>query len=271
MGILVAKNFYKDYIKLNLQQLFTFNFHLGHNKNSWNVNLNSYTYGIRENYLIINLDFTFFLYKRSLNFLITLISKGGFLLIIHNNMVNNHRLFFLFYGLNEYFFYNNWLNGFLTGFKTVSKYYLPFMMKKKCLLKENKKLYKRFFGVKSLYSLPFCIFSTQNIKNKFAVTEAALLGIPSIGLIDTNYSYQKVLYGIPGNDDTILGELFNYILIRNAIILGYYLKYRKIFSFLIVFNKKMLNKYGIVQKFLLKKKFKICKNLQKKYLILKLI
>ena len=232
------------FIECNLKQLAIYNHHLGHNVLKMNNKISSFFFATRQNNIIFNLDFTFFIYRRSLIFLIHLLKKNAKLLVINTDLALYYKINFLFNGFFDHWIFNSkkWVAGLLCGFpsqsKALTKSFIKgkkisptkkfsFLILRKISLKKKIKQekYESVLNLKGIF--PSCVVVPAGYNNNIAITEANLLGICSIGFIDSNYTYKLPTFHIPSNDNSLLANLFFFILIRNAFLLGYFFKILK--------------------------------------------
>lgn len=205
--------------KVTMRQMLEAGVHFGHQTRYWNPKMAPYIYGPRNKIHIINLEKTLPMFNDALNFTGKLASKGGKVLFIGTkraaqNTVREEALRCKMPYVNF-----RWLGGMLTNFKTVKQsirrlHELDKMIadgsmetrgKKEILTltRELEKLEKTLGGIKDMRSLPDALFIIDVGHEDIAVKEAVTLGIPVIGIVDTNNGLEGVDYPIPGNDDAI--------------------------------------------------------------------
>ncbi len=205
--------------KVTMRQMLEAGVHFGHQTRYWNPKMGPYIYGPRNKIHIINLEKTLPMFNDALNFTGKLASKGGKVLFVGTkraaqNTVREEALRCKMPYVNF-----RWLGGMLTNFKTVKQsvrrlHELDKMIadgsmqsrgKKEILTltRELEKLEKGLGGIKDMRSLPDALFIIDVGHEDIAVKEAVTLGIPVIGIVDTNNGLEGVDYPIPGNDDAI--------------------------------------------------------------------
>jgi small subunit ribosomal protein S2 len=192
--------------------------HFGHQTRYWNPKMAPYIFGHRNKIHIINLEKTLALYQEALKFARQLAANRGTILFVGTkrqarDIVREEAL-----RCQMPFVDHRWLGGMLTNFKTVKQSIkrlkemeamqqdgaLERMSKKEALglTREMAKLQRSLGGIKELGALPDALFVIDVGYQKGAVAEAAKLGVPVIGVVDTNHSPEAIDYVIPGNDDS---------------------------------------------------------------------
>jgi small subunit ribosomal protein S2 len=192
--------------------------HFGHQTRYWNPKMAPYIFGDRNKIHIVNLEKTLPLFEEALKFIRTLAANKGRIMFVGTkrqarDIVKEEAL-----RANCAYVNQRWLGGMLTNFKTVKQSikrlndYEAMLLdgslekfgKKEALgyKREVEKLERSIGGIKELGGLPDAIFIIDVGHESGAITEAAKLGIPVIGVVDTNNSPDGVAYVIPGNDDS---------------------------------------------------------------------
>jgi small subunit ribosomal protein S2 len=191
--------------------------HFGHQTRFWNPKMAPYIYGHRNKIHIINLEKTQPLFLDAMKFIRQLASKRGTILMVGTkrqarDVINQEAR-----RAGMPFVDQRWLGGMLTNFKTVkgSLKRLKDMQaqieagaeartKKEQLMfqRELTKLEKDIGGIQDMNALPDALFVIDVGYHKIAVAEANKLGIPVIGVVDSNHSPDGIDYVIPGNDDS---------------------------------------------------------------------
>jgi small subunit ribosomal protein S2 len=193
--------------------------HFGHQTKRWNPKMKPYIFGARNGIYIIDLQKTVVLARAALRFLSDLTGRGGAVLFVGTkkqaqDVVKEEAL-----RSGQFCVTNRWLGGTLTNFKTIKQGIdrlktiekmaedgtFERLPKKEVagLQREQEKLMKNLGGIKDLTRLPGAIFVIDPKKEAIAVHEANRLGIPVLGLVDTNCDPEGIDYVIPGNDDAI--------------------------------------------------------------------
>jgi small subunit ribosomal protein S2 len=192
--------------------------HFGHQTRYWNPKMAPYIFGHRNKIHIINLEKTLALYQEALKFARQLAAGRGTILFVGTKRQARDIVREEAMRCQMPFVDHRWLGGMLTNFKTVKQSIkrlkemeamqqdgtLERMSKKEALglTREMAKLQRSLGGIKELGALPDALFVIDVGYQKGAVAEAAKLGVPVIGVVDTNHSPEAIDYVIPGNDDS---------------------------------------------------------------------
>lgn len=191
--------------------------HFGHQTRFWNPKMAPYIYGHRNKIHIINLEKTQPLFENAMKFVRQLASKRGTILMVGTKRQAREVIASEAQRAGMPYVDQRWLGGMLTNFKTVkgSLKKLKDMhaqveagtqpaIKKEALMfqREIAKLEKDIGGIADMNALPDAIFVIDVGYHKIAVAEAVKLGIPVIGVVDSNHSPLGIDYIIPGNDDS---------------------------------------------------------------------
>lgn len=192
--------------------------HFGHQTRFWNPKMRNYIFGDRNKIHIINLEKTLPLYKDAVNFIGSLAANRGNILFVGTKRAAGKIIREEAERCGMPFVNHRWLGGMLTNFKTVKQSIrrlkeLEAMMdkgiegrnKKEILTmtREMEKLDRSFGGIKDMRGIPDALFVVDVGHEDIAVKEAVKLGIPVIGVVDSNNSPDNIDYVIPGNDDAI--------------------------------------------------------------------
>jgi small subunit ribosomal protein S2 len=193
--------------------------HFGHQTRFWNPKMAPFIFGDRNRIHIINLEKTLPLYLDAVNFCGRMAANNGQILFVGTKRAAQDVVREEAVRCGMPFVNRRWLGGMLTNFKTVKQSInrlrdLETMMqdggvekvtKKEGLLlrRELDKLEASLGGIKDMGGLPDALFIVDVGFEKIAISEAAKLGIPVVGVVDTNNSPDGVDYVIPGNDDAI--------------------------------------------------------------------
>ena len=193
--------------------------HFGHQARYWNPKMAPYLFGQRNKIHIINLEQSLPMYGEAVNFLSKLAAKKGTIMFVGTkrtaqNVIQEEAL-----RCGMPFVNRRWLGGLLTNYKTVKQSInrmkslealetdgtLEKMSKKDQLrrLRELEKLSRGLSGIKDMGGLPDALFVVDVGYENIAVSEAKKLGIPVVGVVDSNNSPDNIDYVIPGNDDAI--------------------------------------------------------------------
>jgi len=192
--------------------------HFGHQTRFWNPKMAPFIFGHRNKIHIINLEKSLPMFQEAAKFARQISAKRGTVLMVGTKRQARETVALEAQRAGVPYVDSRWLGGMLTNFKTVKTSIkrlkdmeiaveageLERMPKKEALTfrRELEKLQKSIGGIKDMAGLPDAIFVIDVGYHKIAVTEAEKLGIPVIGVVDTNHSPDGVAYVIPGNDDS---------------------------------------------------------------------
>ena len=191
--------------------------HFGHQTRFWNPKMAPFIFGHRNKIHIVNLEKTLPMYQEAMKFVRQLAANRGTVLMVGTKRQAREIVAAEAQRAGVPFVDQRWLGGMLTNFKTVKTSIkrlkdmkaqletgLDSMSKKEQLMfnRELEKLEKDIGGIQDMNTLPDAIFVIDVGYHKIAVAEARKLGIPLIGVVDTNHSPEGIDYVIPGNDDS---------------------------------------------------------------------
>ena len=191
--------------------------HFGHQTRFWNPKMAPFIYGHRNKIHIINLEKTLPKFEEAMKFVRQLTGKRGTILMVGTKRQARDVIALEAQRAGMPFVDQRWLGGMLTNFKTVKgslkklkdmqaqkETGLEQLTKKEALMFERElaKLEKDIGGIQDMNALPDALFVIDVGYHKIAVAEAKKLGIPVIGVVDTNHSPDGIDYVIPGNDDS---------------------------------------------------------------------
>ncbi len=191
--------------------------HFGHQTRFWNPKMAQYIFGHRNKIHIINLEKTVPLFQEATKFARSLAAKRGTVLFVGTKRQARDIVAEEAQRAGMPYVDQRWLGGMLTNFKTVKgslkklkdmqvqvEAGLESMSKKEGLLfqRELAKLEKDIGGIQDMAALPDAMFVIDVGFHKIAIAEAKKLGIPVIGIVDTNHNPVGIDYVIPGNDDS---------------------------------------------------------------------
>jgi small subunit ribosomal protein S2 len=204
---------------VSMRQMLEAGVHFGHQTRFWNPKMSNYIFGERNKIHIINLEKTLPLYGDAMNFIGSLAAKRGNILFVGTKRAAQEIMREEAERCSMPFVNHRWLGGMLTNFKTVKQSIKRLkeleamkaeggfegLSKKEVLTlsREQEKLERSLGGIKDMNGLPDALFVIDVGHEKIAVNEAVKLGIPVIGVVDSNNDPDKVDYVIPGNDDAI--------------------------------------------------------------------
>jgi small subunit ribosomal protein S2 len=204
-------------MSVTMREMLEAGVHFGHQTRFWNPKMAPYIYGHRNKIHIINLEKTLPAFNEATKFIRQLAAKRGTILMIGTKRQAREVVAAEAQRAGMPYVDQRWLGGMMTNFKTVktSLKNLKDMqaqveagtqpaIKKEALMfqREITKLEKNIGGIQDMTALPDAIFVIDVGYHKIAVAEAKKLGIPVIGVVDTNHSPEGIDYVIPGNDDS---------------------------------------------------------------------
>ncbi len=202
---------------VSMREMLEAGVHFGHQTRFWNPKMAPYIYGHRNKIHIINLEKTQPLFEDAMKFIRQLSAKRGTILMIGTKRQAREVIAMEAGRCGMPYVDQRWLGGMMTNFKTVKgslkklkdmqatkEAGTELMIKKEGLMFEREliKLEKDIGGIQDMTSLPDAMFIIDVGYHKIAVLEAKKLGIPIIGIVDTNHSPIGIDYVIPGNDDS---------------------------------------------------------------------
>jgi len=219
-----------------IKQLLEAGVHFGHQTKRWNPKMKKFIFGSRSGIYIIDLEKTEECINAARDFLTEITSKGEFVLFVGTKKQAQDVIKQEAIRSGMYYVTDRWPGGMLTNFATIKKSInrlkeiekmrvdgtFEKLTKKEVarLEKELAKLNKNFSGIVPMERMPKAAFIVDTKKEETAVAEARRLGIPIIGLIDTNSNPDLVDYPIPGNDDATKSIRTVVTLIADTIIEG---------------------------------------------------
>lgn len=205
-------------MSVTMRQMLEAGVHFGHQTRYWNPRMAPYIFGHRNKIHIINLEKTMVMYVEAMKFVRQLASNKGTILFVGTKRSAREIIREEAERCGSPFVDHRWLGGMLTNFKTVKQSIkrlkdmqqmvedgsLEKMPKKEALgyQRELAKLERSLGGIKGLDGLPDALFVVDVGYQKGAIAEARKLGVPVIGIVDTNHSPDGISYVIPGNDDS---------------------------------------------------------------------
>ena len=202
--------------EFTMRQLLEAGVHYGHQTARWNPKMGDYIYGDRNGIHIIDLTQTVPLLDAALNVVRDTVARGGRILFVGTKRQAQKPIAEAADKCAQFYMNHRWLGGTLTNWKTVSQSIQRLkqldelmgqgaegMTKKERLNmeREQSKLQASLGGIREMGGTPDLLFIIDVGKEDLAILEAQKLGIPVIGVVDTNCSPKGVDYIIPGNDD----------------------------------------------------------------------
>lgn len=208
--------------------------HFGHQTRRWNPKMSKFIFTERNGIYIIDLQKTVKQIEQAYDFVREIVADGGRVLFVGTKKQAQEAVETEAKRSGQFYVSHRWLGGMLTNYKTIRKRIerlkkLELMeedgtfqrLPKKEVIKlkrEAEKLEKFLGGIKEMDKLPDVLFVIDPKNEKIAVNEAKILGIPVIGVVDTNCDPDEVDIAIPGNDDAIRAVKLLTGTIANAIV-----------------------------------------------------
>ena len=204
-------------MSVTMREMLEAGVHFGHQTRFWNPKMAPYIFGHRNKIHIINLEKSLPLFQDASKFVKQLTANRGTILMVGTKRQARDIVASEARRAGVPFVDQRWLGGMLTNFKTVKTSIkrlkdmkaqleggLDSMSKKEQLMfsREMAKLEKDIGGIQDMNALPDAIFVIDVGFHKIAISEAKKLGIPLIGVVDSNHSPEGIDYVIPGNDDS---------------------------------------------------------------------
>lgn len=204
-------------MSVTMREMLEAGVHFGHQTRFWNPKMAPFIFGHRNKIHIINLEKSLPMFQDAQKFVKQLASNGGTILMVGTKRQAREMVAAEAQRAGVPFVDQRWLGGMLTNFKTVKTSIkrlkemkaqqeagLESMSKKEQLMfvRELEKLEKDIGGIQDMNSLPDAIFVIDVGFHKIAVAEAKKLGIPLVGVVDSNHNPEGIDYVIPGNDDS---------------------------------------------------------------------
>ena len=204
-------------MSVTMREMLEAGVHFGHQTRFWNPKMAPFIFGHRNKIHIINLEKSLPMFQDAQKFVKQLAANRGTILMVGTKRQAREILKEEAQRAGVPFVDQRWLGGMLTNFKTVKTSIkrlkdmkaqqeagLESMSKKEQLVfsRELEKLEKDIGGIQDMTALPDAIFVIDVGFHKIAIAEAKKLGIPLIGVVDTNHSPEGIDYVIPGNDDS---------------------------------------------------------------------
>ncbi|MBR2571750.1 MAG: 30S ribosomal protein S2 [Clostridia bacterium] len=204
---------------ISMKQLLEAGVHFGHQTRRWNPKMAPYIFTQRNGIYIIDLQKTVRKIDEAYMFVRDLALEGKSILFVGTKKQAQESVAVEAQRCNMFYVNNRWLGGTLTNFKTIRSRIDRLnaidrmeqngqfdVLPKKEVIKlcaEREKLEKNLGGIREMKKLPGALFVVDPRKERIAVTEARILGIPIVAIVDTNCDPDEIDYVIPGNDDAI--------------------------------------------------------------------
>ncbi len=219
-----------------MKQLLEAGVHFGHQTRRWDPKMAEYIFQARNGIHIIDLQKTSKKLDEAYSFIKEQAEEGKTILFVGTKKQAQECMKEAALKCGMYYVDQRWLGGMLTNFDTIQKRIqrlkdletmeqdgtFDVLPKKEVIIlkKEMEKLEKNLGGIKEMNELPGVIFLVDPKKERIAILEAKKLGIPVVGLVDTNCNPEELDYPIPGNDDAIRAVKLIADVIANAVIEG---------------------------------------------------
>jgi small subunit ribosomal protein S2 len=221
-------------MQVTIQDMLKAGVHFGHQTRYWNPKMGSYLYGSRNKIHIIDLGKTLPLFQDALNFIGSIASRKGKILFVGTKYAAQDLIQQEAERARMPFVNRRWLGGMLTNYKTIRQSIKRLkeleamfesgkfgrLTKKEILSleREKDKLVSSLGGIKNMGGIPDALFVIDVGHEKIAVREANRLGVPVIGIVDSNNDPDGISYVIPGNDDSTRAIRFYTNSVANAIV-----------------------------------------------------
>lgn len=223
-------------LSLTIKQLLEAGVHFGHQTQHWHPKMKNYIFSQRNGIHVIDLQKTLKKFKEAYEFMMQTASKGGTVLFVGTKKQAQDVIKEEALRCQSFYVNYRWVGGLMTNFRTIRKNIerlkkiesmeneglfevLP-QGEVKNLKKEKEKLLRLLGGIRDMEKPPSVIFVIDLKKEHIAVKEAKKMGIPVVGIVDTDCDPNLVTYCIPGNDDAIRGIKLFINQIAEAVIEG---------------------------------------------------
>jgi len=222
--------------KVTMRQMLEAGVHFGHQKRYWNPKMSQYIFGERNKIHIVNLEKSLPLFNDALNFLGGIAAKKGTVLFVGTKRAASDLVAQEAIRCGMPYVNHRWLGGMLTNFKTIKQSIKNLkdlevqaqdgtfekITKKEALMRtrQKAKLELSLGGIKDMRAMSDAIFIIDTGNEKIAIQEAKNLGIPVVGVVDTNNDPSDIDYVIPGNDDAVRAVSLYLAAVADAVIEG---------------------------------------------------
>ena len=219
---------------VSMKSLLEAGVHFGHQTRRWNPKMAEYIFTERNGIYIIDLQKTVVKLEEAFDFVTDVVQNGGEVLFVGTKKQAQESIEAEAKRCGMHYVNQRWLGGMLTNFNTIKQRInrldeldkmeedglFEVLPKKEVinLLKEKERLEKFLSGIRNMKGLPQVLFVIDPRKEKIAVREARILGIPVVGVVDTNCDPDEVDYPVPGNDDAIRAVKLLTETIANAVV-----------------------------------------------------
>jgi small subunit ribosomal protein S2 len=230
---------------VTVRQLLDAGVHFGHQTRRWNPKMKRFILTDRSGIYIIDLQKSISHIDRAYEFVKDTVAHGGSILFVGTKKQAQEPIALEAQRVGMPYINERWLGGLLTNFQTIQKRLTRLkelevmdftgatktgLTKKELLIlrREKDKLEKSLGGIRNVTKTPSAIWVVDTNKEHLAITEAKKLGIPVIGILDTNCDPDEVTIGIPGNDDAIRSVALLTRVIADAVAEGLKAKHSKV-------------------------------------------
>ncbi|MBL6957619.1 MAG: 30S ribosomal protein S2 [Rhodospirillales bacterium] len=218
-----------------MRQLLEAGVHFGHNTRRWNPKMSTYLFGVRNGIHIIDLQQSVPLLHQAMSAVRSIVASGGRVLFVGTKRQASGKIADAAKKCGQYYVNHRWLGGMMTNWNTISKSIKRLreldeqlsgdntgLTKKEMLrlTRERDKLERALGGIKEMGGLPDILFVIDTNKESIAVAEANKLGIPVVGIIDSNSNPAGIDYPVPGNDDAMRAISLYCDMIANTVLDG---------------------------------------------------
>lgn len=218
-----------------MRQMLEAGIHFGHHPRRWNPRMEPYLFGVRNNVHVINLEKTFPMLESALRAVQETVSKGGRVLFVGTKPAASEAIAEAARRCGQYYVNHRWLGGMMTNWKTVSRSIKRLseyeemlnnpekgLTKKEILqlTREKDKLELAIGGIREMGGTPSMLFIIDTNKELTAIKEARKLGLPIVGIVDSNSDPTGIDYPVPGNDDALRSIRFFCDLFAGAVLDG---------------------------------------------------
>ena len=222
--------------QVTMKDLLSAGVHFGHQTSKWNPKMKPYIFGARNGIYIVDLQKTVKMAQKALEFMRNSAAEGKTIMLVGTKTQAKDVVKEEAVRSGSYYVTFRWLGGLLTNFQTIKKgmerleeiekmktdgiYELLSKKEVSKLEKEREKLAETFSGIRGMKKMPDIMFVVDPSHEEIAVKEAKRMGMPVVGLVDTNCDPDPVDYIIPGNDDAIKSIKLFATFVADAIIEG---------------------------------------------------
>jgi small subunit ribosomal protein S2 len=223
-------------VQVSMRDLLQAGAHFGHQTRYWNPKMDQYIYGARNKIHIINLEYTVPAFNEALNMVMRLAGNKNKILFVGTKRAAGKVIKEQAERAGMPYVNHRWLGGMLTNYKTIRASIKRLrdleaqqddgtferLTKKEALMRSRdmEKLERSIGGIKDMGGLPDALFVVDVDHERIAISEANKLGIPVIGIVDTNSNPDGVDFIIPGNDDAIRAIKLYVTAVADAALLG---------------------------------------------------